>query len=184
MTNSLTSTLIPIALEVSLVVKPRTKEKVYLHLLSEIGELAEEANIANGDLYKEAGPDGIAGEAADVINCIADLIWVCCLSELAFKEAVRLIALHINPANFDATTGWPAFPDAKTNFTKATTELAQIYGLTQDSRLIHNSANIQAISCILGAVLALVKSNDPNISEAEFIRIFKTKCDKWLKQAS
>jgi hypothetical protein len=43
---------------------------------AELGELSEEVAIASGDSYKEAGPDGISGEAIDLIISGLDLIYV------------------------------------------------------------------------------------------------------------
>lgn len=43
-------------------------------LVSEVGELSEEVSILEGDSYKDEGPDGVLGEAVDVIICAYDLI--------------------------------------------------------------------------------------------------------------
>lgn len=43
---------------------------------SELGELAEEVNIASGVSYKEPGPDGVEGEAIDLILAAVDLLYV------------------------------------------------------------------------------------------------------------
>lgn len=57
-------------------VKPRTRYSVYASAQSEMGELADEIRILEGDLNKEVGPDGVIGEAIDVIACMLDLIHV------------------------------------------------------------------------------------------------------------
>ena len=56
--------------------KPRTRYSVYASAQSEMGELADEILILEGDLNKEVGPDGVIGEAIDVIACMLDLIHV------------------------------------------------------------------------------------------------------------
>lgn len=61
--------------------KPRTRYSVYASAQSEMGELADEIRILEGDLNKEVGPDGVIGEAVvgkavDVIACMLDLIHV------------------------------------------------------------------------------------------------------------
>jgi NTP pyrophosphatase (non-canonical NTP hydrolase) len=50
---------------------------VLSHLMSEVGELAQEISIAQGDAYKPHGKDHIVGEAVDVMLCVLDLIHVC-----------------------------------------------------------------------------------------------------------
>lgn len=54
----------------------RTLHSVYLRAQAEMGELAEEINIATGLLKKPAGKDGVLGEAIDSILCLLDLIHV------------------------------------------------------------------------------------------------------------
>lgn len=52
----------------------RTIEDVLIHLMTEVGELAEEIQIKNGMSSKPEGIDGITGEAIDVILCAIDII--------------------------------------------------------------------------------------------------------------
>lgn len=54
----------------------RTRQSVLAAVMSEVGELAEEVNISEGMSYKTPGPDGVFGEAIDVIAATADLIYV------------------------------------------------------------------------------------------------------------
>jgi hypothetical protein len=42
--------------------------------VEELGELSVEVQIATGVSYKEAGKDGVVGEAIDLITCVLDLI--------------------------------------------------------------------------------------------------------------
>ena len=53
----------------------RTLIRTLAHTMAEVGELAEEVVIANGFSYKQPGPDGIVGEAVDVILCALDIIY-------------------------------------------------------------------------------------------------------------
>lgn len=53
---------------------PRTPDSIYLHTMSEMGELAIELAIAGSYSYKDKGKDGIAGEAIDAIMCLLDII--------------------------------------------------------------------------------------------------------------
>lgn len=53
----------------------RTLQDILTHLMTEVGELAQEIQIAEGKSYKEHGEDGVVGEAVDVINCVLDIIY-------------------------------------------------------------------------------------------------------------
>jgi|SRR5271157_419630 len=52
----------------------RTRYSVLTSTMSELGELAEEVMISEGNSYKEQGEDGIVGEAIDTILCLLDLL--------------------------------------------------------------------------------------------------------------
>lgn len=52
----------------------RTMLGVLGHTMSELGELAEEVTIHQGQSYKTPGEDGVIGEAIDTIVCVLDLI--------------------------------------------------------------------------------------------------------------
>lgn len=52
----------------------RSLLKILAHTVSEMGELAEEIAIADGNHYKQAGADGVVGEAVDLIVCVLDII--------------------------------------------------------------------------------------------------------------
>jgi NTP pyrophosphatase (non-canonical NTP hydrolase) len=54
----------------------RSTYSVFTSATSEVGELAEEIAIANGDSYKDPSVDGVIGEAIDVIITLLDLIHV------------------------------------------------------------------------------------------------------------
>lgn len=54
----------------------RTVSQIFMHGLTELGELAQEVIISEGRSYKDPGADGIAGEAMDLILCLTDLILV------------------------------------------------------------------------------------------------------------
>lgn len=58
----------------NLVKDDRKIEDIFIYLMSEAGELAEEINIKNGRSSKPVGKDGIVGEAVDVILCAFDVI--------------------------------------------------------------------------------------------------------------
>lgn len=54
--------------------KDRTAYSILASVTSELGELAEEVAINQGQSYKQRGADGVLGEAIDVIVAALDLI--------------------------------------------------------------------------------------------------------------
>ena len=54
----------------------RTRNSIYNHMMSEIGELGIEINIVEGQSYKTPGADGIVGESIDVILSAIDFIYI------------------------------------------------------------------------------------------------------------
>lgn len=52
----------------------RSTSNILTHLMTEVGELAQETIIADGQSYKGPGEDGIVGEAIDVIICAVDMV--------------------------------------------------------------------------------------------------------------
>lgn len=71
----MTTTLVKTILEASSEIKnDRTKSDVLVHLMTEVGELAQEIQISEGKSYKTEGVDGVIGEAIDVIICALDII--------------------------------------------------------------------------------------------------------------
>lgn len=54
--------------------KHRTLYSVLASVTSEVGELAQEVAIKSGQCSKDEGPDGVVGEALDVIVAALDII--------------------------------------------------------------------------------------------------------------
>jgi hypothetical protein len=54
----------------------RKPTDIMMSIMSEVGETAEEVQIAHGVSYKTEGPDGVVGEAVDAILCLLDLIMI------------------------------------------------------------------------------------------------------------
>lgn len=71
--------------------KKRTTYSILSSVTAEVGELAEEVAIKNGDSYKTEGVDGVVGEAVDVIIAALDLIWVAdpTLTEYQISEIAK-----------------------------------------------------------------------------------------------
>lgn len=171
--------------EVSVVVPPRSAEKVYLHLLSEIGELGEEASIAAGELYKSPGADGVVGEAADVANCLADLVWMRCrtLSVASRAETCRQISGWIGISDFDEHPSLP-FADAKRRFARKSSDLRDIFSMAEGEPGAMTSDQIHASANLLRSVLELAKACEPDLTAERFTAIYAAKCDKWRRKAT
>lgn len=58
------------------IVNSRTQYSVLASVGSEVGELCDEVNIANGQSYKTVGSDGVIGESIDAIISLVDLIYI------------------------------------------------------------------------------------------------------------
>lgn len=50
------------------------REATMASITEELGELATEIAIENGWKKREAGPDGVSGEAIDLLLCVVDLL--------------------------------------------------------------------------------------------------------------
>lgn len=61
--------------ETSIAIKDgRWIDDVLIHTITEVGELAIEVQIKQGNSYKTAGPDGIFGESVDILICVVDMM--------------------------------------------------------------------------------------------------------------
>ncbi len=170
--------------DVSAVVKPRTAQKVYFHFLSELGELAEEANIAAGELYKDAGPDGVVGEAADVINCIADLLWITEPDKKALSGACSDIARLTGLEDFEIRSEWPDFAQAKNEFSFATGEIQILQEMSEGEASLDDESVRFLIATMIKAVMVFAKACDPKLTRDGFTEIYSAKCAKWREKAS
>lgn len=52
----------------------RSLSDILAYTMSELGELTDEVLIAEGKSGKQAGEDGVVGEAVDTIICLLDMI--------------------------------------------------------------------------------------------------------------
>lgn len=85
----------------------RTISSVLHSAMAELGECAEEVSIHQGHSYKDAGKDGIVGEAIDTIVCLLDLIHVVdptITEDIINNLAKQKLAKWIRNATNDGTT--------------------------------------------------------------------------------
>ena len=54
----------------------RNSFRVLAKCVEELGELSVEVQIKEGTSYKQAGKDGVVGEAIDLITCLLDIIHI------------------------------------------------------------------------------------------------------------
>jgi hypothetical protein len=72
----------------------RKPADIMMSIMSEVGETAEEVQIAYGVSYKTEGPDGVVGEAVDAIICLLDLIMVH-NPEITEKHLLQIASLKL-----------------------------------------------------------------------------------------
>lgn len=93
----------------------RTLDFIVMKLTEEIGELSAEIIIRDYDTYKDAGKDGVLGEAIDVFIALSDLAYIYGINKEVFDDLFdkyeahekvgqkdtfyRLISAHANIVN-------------------------------------------------------------------------------------
>ena len=185
MTPSSTHHLLSIAHSVSAVVPERSAQQVFLYLLSEAGELAEEILIHNGDVSKPAGKDGVVGEVCDVINCLADLIWVGTQgSPEARDNLCARIVEQTNPFAFEQSL---SFDQAMSAFSHEVSDLRGLYVLTHAGQNVgcnDPALEVAANQCarLIDILLMLARAADPGLEQDAFLERYRQKCAKWRAQ--
>lgn len=159
--------------EVSKVVPDRSKERVFLQFLSEVGELSEEINIAMGESKKSPGADGVIGEAADVLNCLADLCYVSCdgSAEELVAQISELEILDFESSEIELFVAREMFFDA----------LIDMDILLSSIKKPMNGHSAEVVSNFMESCLFLAKASDPELTADGFLKIYDAKCKKWLE---
>lgn len=161
--------------EVSKVVPPRSEERVFLQFLSELGELGEEINIAMGESKKSPGVDGVVGEAADVLNCLADLCYVSRDGDVeAFVMAVSKFEI------MDWESAEIPLNSARAMFFDALIDLDVFLAAIQSPM---NEDSVEIVANFMEACLMLAKASQPDLTRDEFLHIYNVKCKKWQASA-
>jgi hypothetical protein len=192
--HTMINAMILTATSVSAIAPPRRPGKVFLQVFAELGELCDEVNIAMGEHYKPAGPDGITGEAADVINSLIDYLWVCTkdITDDARAFSFERIISKVDLESFEDMVPQP-LPDAVSAFERRISDLSRVRNVEnfaqgnvsdpdEASGQIY-SDSMNAAGYLIRNVLLLVKADNPAITTEEFLRIFDTKCERWRKKA-
>lgn len=171
----------------------RTMNTILNHAMSELGETAEEINIIKGG-NSQPGPDGVIGEALDTIAALLDLMYVV-NPNLTEKEAVNAL---------DGMKDYETIFSAVWNESKTTDKY---HGVRNDTSILNyamckigelaievniaNGASYKKPS--LGGVIAkamhtnfalmdLIHSIDPSLTEAQLIQKLEPKMGKWISK--
>ena len=176
-------TLIKSVLEASAKVdNQRTGVHVMVHLVSELGELAQEVIIAQGRSYKEPGKDGVVGETIDVLLCLIDLLYVANNKD---ADLVRAITANDTPHYAGDMSLDEEFLFLGEAIASCSTEPLDSFGQSllknQHSRLGHSyfEGPILGENDAIDSALALIDKHAP-VSDTEFFAIVQNKLDKWI----
>lgn len=86
----------------------RTNDYVLKKCIEELGELAVEDLIANGQTYKKPGADGVKGEAVDLAICAMDMFVLQCDPNMTAEEIQRefLTYMVVKLNKWKKSIGW------------------------------------------------------------------------------
>lgn len=187
--QAITPTLIDTIFEACRQVRDgRNHRNVALHAVTELGELAQEIEIATGrPRGKVAGEDGIAGEALDLILCIVDFLHQldARTSDRSIMEAMnaREAAKGVSYASF-ALYGWsgwrPIEPERMAEMVMSMTEdLGQLYKFDAAPFGEEPCNPLYPAAHVVSDCLQLIRTVKPGITEAELIAMAQVKLAKW-----
>ena len=166
------NTVIGQTFEVSKVVPERINFGVLAHLISEVGEVATEIAIVEGDSYKKPDVDGIFGESIDIIICCLDLIYW--NTNEVYKNPM------INDFS-EITSHWEDFKQSGSNYKALSNIMFSIGGL---SNSIAQGNNILSyLNKIMFHSFELIQINHPEITDSEIEAKFAIKLAKWKEKA-
>ncbi|MFX4300129.1 hypothetical protein [Pseudosulfitobacter pseudonitzschiae] len=173
----------------------RTVSQIFMHGLTELGELAQEVIISEGRSYKDPGADGVAGEAMDLILCLTDLILVRTpdidevrIAEIWFSSEVDRTEGNLPESLFTAALKESRKPEAGTDdlmmaMTSKFGEVAQalaedVAGDTDGLDLISAPALDAILDC-----LEIIRIEVPGVDEAGLCSMAAPKLVKWRDTA-
>lgn len=88
--------LITMVKEVSVRVGTRNVDAIFKSLVEEVGELSTELSIEAGTKKREASPDGVVGEAIDVLVVILDLLHLKLGNEISGQAFLDRVQSKLN----------------------------------------------------------------------------------------
>lgn len=163
--------------------KNRTVQSIYNHALSEMGEIALEINIADGQSYKAAGTDGIVGETLDAIAAMIDVIYKVnpdFTQEDYLKTTNRLkkkMSKSMVGTNFmQPTTIHGLFNVAQAQMGKVALEINNMDNSKQVNNLVK-----EVVKTVVYMLDMIYKVN-PEFTEAQLVEILNPKMKKWIEK--
>lgn len=164
---------------VSRFVPARTIPNVALATLSELGELAEEVNIQTGYCLKDPGVDGVVGEVADVLICLADLVWTC-FPEEDDRTYVEMRAFDLSRFGDIVACTWTGAEHTVATAASMVSEIA-ILGASGplDTSFEAIAGMASQLDNAVQQLVATAKAGDPAITLQRFQEILTAKTAKW-----
>lgn len=166
--------------------KNRTVQSIYNHALSEMGEIALEINIEDGQSYKAPGSDGIVGESLDAIAAMLDLIYKV---NPAFKKEQYVQATNpkrhthsksmFSTARVQVTTIHGLFNQAQAEMGKVALAINSFHNFNnyekQDNLI---DASLEAVACLFD----LIYKVNPDFTEEQLVAMLDPKMKKWIEK--
>lgn len=166
--------------------KNRTVQSIYNHAMSEMGEIALEVNIEDGQSYKAPGSDGIVGESLDAIAAMLDLVY------------------KVNPDfpkdRYLEATNKNRHTHSKSMFSTPRVQVTTIHGLLNVVQaemgkvaLAINDVNnfklfqvqmklIDTSLEVVASLLDLIYKVNPDFTEEQLVAILDPKMKKWIEK--
>lgn len=173
----------------------RTLNNIFMHALTELGELAQEVIISDGRSYKEPGKDGVAGEAMDLILCLTDLILLRAptidelrIAEVWFSSEAERTEGYLPQSLFGAALKEPRKTGSSTDdlMMAITSKLGEVSQALADAAagdmdgldLISSPALDAIFDCV-----EIIRLDNPAIDEAGLCAMAAPKLEKWRETA-
>lgn len=163
--------------------KNRTVQSIYNHALSEMGEIALEINIEDGQSYKAPGSDGIVGESIDAIAAMLDLIYKV---NPAFKKEQYVQAT--NPKRHTHSKSMFSTPRVKVTtihglFNVAQAQMGKVASEINNYNETQKQDELIAL-CLeaIGSLFDLIYKVNPEFTEEELVEILNPKMKKWIEK--
>lgn len=167
----------------------RSHRDVAIHALTELGELAQEVQIVTCRAPgKKAGPDGISGEAVDLILCVVDFLY--CIDPMVDDSAIMRA---VNAKEDAGGTGYATFIlDSPINrrpippcempdyLIGLGSDLGELCGLEADLDASDLPRAIYPASRIIADCILLIRAVITGATEEHLLALSERKLDKWL----
>jgi hypothetical protein len=151
----------------------RTRNSIFNHMMSEIGELGIEVNIVEGQSYKQPGSDGVIGEAIDIMLSAIDFIYV---GEPGVQSQ-DIVYPSIDPDYDDPNDTLDSlFCHLCGRAGVVGGRINQLSWADQRGERVNQDAR-----AVVYAALSIIKFTQPGITEAEMMIIAMPKLEKWIK---